>query len=434
MRYDAIIIGGGHNGLVCAVLPRRGGAQGARARAPRRRRRRGGDRGVPSGLPQFHRQLHGQPAQPEGHPRPAARRARPAHRRAAVCRISCRCPTAARLSLGGPRRTQAEVARSPRATPSACRRTTRMLERVADVLRDTRAGDAAQRRRRPARHAARGARRRDRCAGSTWRRGASCSISSPRARANCSTAGSSREPLKAALRLRRGGRQLRRARTRPARPTCCCTTRSARSTASAACGATRSAAWARSRRRWRPRRARAASRSARRAGRADRRREAAAPRGVALADGDEFEARVRRRRNLDPQAAVPRAGRARRSRRRVPRAHRALESGSATFRMNVALSELPDFTRAARHRTRSRITAPASSWRRRSLHGPRLDRGAPHTAWSAAPIVEMLMPSTVDDTLAPAGAHVASLFCQHFAPICPTARAGTSAATRPPTS
>ena len=34
--------------------------------------------------------------------------------------------------------------------------------------------------------------------------------------------------------------------------------------------------------------------------------------------------------------------------------------------------------------------------------------------WSADPIVEMLIPSTIDDGLAPSGAHVASLFCQHF--------------------
>jgi len=34
----------------------------------------------------------------------------------------------------------------------------------------------------------------------------------------------------------------------------------------------------------------------------------------------------------------------------------------------------------------------------------------------AAPIVEMLIPSVVDDTLAPRGRHVASLFCQHFDP------------------
>jgi phytoene dehydrogenase-like protein len=34
--------------------------------------------------------------------------------------------------------------------------------------------------------------------------------------------------------------------------------------------------------------------------------------------------------------------------------------------------------------------------------------------WSREPIVEMLIPSTVDDSLAPPGKHVASLFCQHF--------------------
>jgi phytoene dehydrogenase-like protein len=34
--------------------------------------------------------------------------------------------------------------------------------------------------------------------------------------------------------------------------------------------------------------------------------------------------------------------------------------------------------------------------------------------FSAEPIVEMLIPSTLDDSLAPPGAHVASLFCQHF--------------------
>ena len=36
------------------------------------------------------------------------------------------------------------------------------------------------------------------------------------------------------------------------------------------------------------------------------------------------------------------------------------------------------------------------------------------TGMSGIPIVEMLIPSTIDDSLAPAGAHVASLFCQHF--------------------
>jgi phytoene dehydrogenase-like protein len=34
----------------------------------------------------------------------------------------------------------------------------------------------------------------------------------------------------------------------------------------------------------------------------------------------------------------------------------------------------------------------------------------------------MLIPSTVDDSLAPPGAHVASLFCQQFAPVLPDGR------------
>ena len=34
--------------------------------------------------------------------------------------------------------------------------------------------------------------------------------------------------------------------------------------------------------------------------------------------------------------------------------------------------------------------------------------------FSGSPVIEMLIPSTVDDSLAPRGKHVASLFCQHF--------------------
>jgi phytoene dehydrogenase-like protein len=44
------------------------------------------------------------------------------------------------------------------------------------------------------------------------------------------------------------------------------------------------------------------------------------------------------------------------------------------------------------------------------------------TGIARRPIVEMLIPSTVDDSLAPPGAHVASLFCQHFAPALPSGR------------
>jgi len=38
-------------------------------------------------------------------------------------------------------------------------------------------------------------------------------------------------------------------------------------------------------------------------------------------------------------------------------------------------------------------------------------------------VIEMLIPSTLDDSLAPKGAHVASLFCQHVAPELPEGRA-----------
>lgn len=93
-------------------------------------------------------------------------------------------------------------------------------------------------------------------------------------------------------------------------------------------------------------------------------------------------------------------------------------SGSATMRINVALSELPDFTaipgkQSAPHHGAGIIIGPTLKY---------LDEAwedAQHFGWSRQPIVEMLIPSTLDDTLAPKGHHVASLFCQHFAPRLP---------------
>ena len=92
--------------------------------------------------------------------------------------------------------------------------------------------------------------------------------------------------------------------------------------------------------------------------------------------------------------------------------------GSGTFRMNVALSELPDFdclpgkTRAEHH-TAGIIIAPTLAYMERAYFDARL------SGWSKKPIVEMLIPSTLDDSLAPPGQHVASLFCQHVAPQLP---------------
>lgn len=86
---------------------------------------------------------------------------------------------------------------------------------------------------------------------------------------------------------------------------------------------------------------------------------------------------------------------------------------SATFRMNVALSELPDFSAlpgsdAQEHHQSGIIMAPSLADMERAYFDARTN------GWSKTPIVEMLIPSTVDSTLAPTGQHVASLFCQHF--------------------
>jgi phytoene dehydrogenase-like protein len=92
--------------------------------------------------------------------------------------------------------------------------------------------------------------------------------------------------------------------------------------------------------------------------------------------------------------------------------------GSGTFRMNVALAELPDFTclpgrSPADHHTAGIILAPTLRYMEQAYFDARMH------GWSRQPIVEMVIPSTLDDSLAPPGKHVASLFCQHVAPQLP---------------
>ena len=103
----------------------------------------------------------------------------------------------------------------------------------------------------------------------------------------------------------------------------------------------------------------------------------------------------------------------------------AYRCGSGTFRMNVALSELPDFsalpgTAPAPHHASGIILAPSLAYMERAYFDART------TGWSRAPIVEVLIPSVVDDTLAPPGRHVASLFCQHVHPDLPAVAPGRS--------
>jgi phytoene dehydrogenase-like protein len=87
----------------------------------------------------------------------------------------------------------------------------------------------------------------------------------------------------------------------------------------------------------------------------------------------------------------------------------------------VALAELPDFASAPGrelqpHHQSGIIMAPSLRYMERAYFDART------SGWSREPIVEMLIPSTVDPSLAPEGRHVASLFCQHFSPVLPDGR------------
>lgn len=86
---------------------------------------------------------------------------------------------------------------------------------------------------------------------------------------------------------------------------------------------------------------------------------------------------------------------------------------SASFRMNVALTELPRFRclpDTGPHHAAGIIFAPALGYMERAYFDARAD------GMSRAPVVEMVISSVLDDSLAPPGRHVASLFCQHFDP------------------
>ena len=94
-------------------------------------------------------------------------------------------------------------------------------------------------------------------------------------------------------------------------------------------------------------------------------------------------------------------------------------TGSGSLRMNLALSALPSFAalpreldkRAGEHLSAGIIMAPSLDYMDRAFDD------AKRLGWSRAPIVEMLIPSTVDPSLVDTpGTHVASLFCQQFDP------------------
>ncbi len=140
--------------------------------------------------------------------------------------------------------------------------------------------------------------------------------------------------------------------------------------------------------------------------------------GVALADGSEISASMVVS-NVNPkllyQQLVPQNVLDEDTKTRIAR----YRCASATFRMNVALSELPDFAAAPgthlqpHHQSGILIGSSLRYFEQAYFDAKSKEHNA---GWARKPIVELVISSTLDDTLAPPGQHVASLFCQHVHP------------------
>jgi phytoene dehydrogenase-like protein len=140
--------------------------------------------------------------------------------------------------------------------------------------------------------------------------------------------------------------------------------------------------------------------------------------GVALADGTEIAASMVVS-NVNPkllyQKLMPAGALDEDTTARIAR----YRCGSATFRMNVALSELPDFAAAPgthlqpHHQSGILIGSSLRYFEQAYFDAKSKEHNA---GWARKPIVELVISSTLDDTLAPPGQHVASLFCQHVHP------------------
>ncbi len=135
--------------------------------------------------------------------------------------------------------------------------------------------------------------------------------------------------------------------------------------------------------------------------------------GVALADGTEFRAR-KVASNADAHVTFLNLLEERELPAEFVAAVKGLDYSSASLKINVALSELPDFT-AVRG-----SGLPPNNHLRGTIHlAPTLDYmeraydDAKYGRPSADPILECTIPSVVDTTVAPPGRHVMSFFVQY---------------------
>src|SRR6184192_2563323 len=136
--------------------------------------------------------------------------------------------------------------------------------------------------------------------------------------------------------------------------------------------------------------------------------------GVALEDGTEFQAKQVAS-NADAHMTFLRLLEARDLPDEFLAAVRGIDYASASLKINVALSELPDFTAV------QRSGLPPNGHLRGTIHlAPTLDYmerafdDAKYGRPSADPILECTLPTSVDATVAPPGQHLMSMFIQYF--------------------
>src|SRR5436309_3545081 len=135
--------------------------------------------------------------------------------------------------------------------------------------------------------------------------------------------------------------------------------------------------------------------------------------GVALEDGTEFQAR-KVVSNADAHVTFLQLLEERELEPEFVAAVKSIDYASASLKINVALSELPDFTAVRAS------GLPPNGHLRGTIHlAPTLDYieraydDAKYGRPSADPILECTIPSVVDTTVAPPGKHVMSFFVQY---------------------
>lgn len=149
--------------------------------------------------------------------------------------------------------------------------------------------------------------------------------------------------------------------------------------------------------------------------------EAGAARGIIQEDGREIRAKAVAA-NVNPKLLFDRLIAREHLNPDFAREMDNYRNSSGTFRMNLALSGLPEFKCLEGEADPnsflmgSNVIAPSQQYLENAY------QDAFREGWAKEPIIEMFIPSLYDNSLAPEGKHVMSMFCQHFNPNLPGGR------------